>query len=95
MSSSPGLILIMLVGGGYVSKLWWNDYRAHQRGEIIRGALPGATPSTRPAVLIAVLGALLILAAETGGEILLGLSDEQSEITVLFGCYTLMGTLKN
>jgi uncharacterized protein len=93
MSSSPGLILIMLVGGGYVSKLWWNDYRAHQRGEIIRGALPGATPSTRPAVLIAVLGALLILAAETGGEILLGLSDEQSEITVLFGCYTLMAAV--
>jgi len=93
MSSSPGLIIVMLIAGVYVSKLWWIDYLAHQRGEIIRGALPGATPTTRRAVLVAVTGALLILAAETWGEIKLGLSEEQSEITVLFGCYTLVAAV--
>lgn len=35
-------------------------------------------------------GALVILAAETLGEIHWGLSDQQSSITVLFGIYTLL-----
>lgn len=93
MSSSPGLIIVMFVVGAYVSKLWWDDYLARQRGEIIRGALPGATPTTRPAVVIAIAGALLILAGETWGEIVFGLSEEQSEITGLFGCYTLLAAV--
>ena len=93
MSSSPGLILVMLIGGGYVAKLWWEDYKAQQRGEVIRGALPGASPTSKKAVIIAVVGALLILGAETWGEILLGLSEEQSEITVLFGVYTLLAAI--
>ena len=93
MASSPFLTILMIFGGAYVTKLWIEDYRAHQRGEIIRGGLPGATPTTRSAVIVAIIGALLILAGETWGEIHLGLSEEQSEITVLFGCYTLIAAV--
>ena len=93
MSSSPGLIIVMLVVGVYVSRLWLEDYRAYQRGDVIRGALPGASPTTSPAIVLAVVGALIILAGETWGEIALGISDEQSEITVLFGVYTLLAAV--
>jgi membrane protease YdiL (CAAX protease family) len=93
MASSPFLTVLMLFGGAYVCKLWIEDYRAQLRGEIIRGGLPGATPSSRPMVIVAIGGSLLILAAETWGELRLGLSEEQSEITVLFGCYTLMAAV--
>ena len=54
------------------------------------GALSGATPTSRPAVIIAIMGTLILLAAETLGEIKLGIDQEQSEITVLFGLYTLV-----
>ena len=89
--SEPPLVILLLCGGGlYLAKMWWEDYQAHQRGETIMGALPGATPTSRPAVIIAIMGTLILLAAETLGEIKLGIDQEQSEITVLFGLYTLV-----
>lgn len=90
MNESPVMILLLTGVGLYVAKLWWEDYQTHQRGEVMRGALPGARPTTRAAIIIAVIGTLLLLAAETYGEIVLGLDDEQSEMTVLFGIYTLV-----
>src|SRR3569833_566076 len=41
------------------------------------------------ALVVAVVGAWLILAIETWGEIRLGVSGEQSNMTVLFALYTL------
>lgn len=93
MNDSPPLILMMIAASAYFAWLWWTDYRATQRGEAPRGALPGTTPTTARAVIIAVVGAGLIVAAETWGEIHLGLSAEQSQITVLFGIYTLFAAI--
>ncbi|GAB5562732.1 MAG: hypothetical protein SynsKO_43790 [Synoicihabitans sp.] len=90
MSDSPFLLFLLCAGGIYLAKQWREDFQAHQKGIKIYGALPGATPCSNRAIMIAVTGVLVLLAAETWGEILLGLDDEQSEITVLFGIYTLV-----
>lgn len=83
----------MTMGGLYFAKLWRDDYRATVAGSPPPNALPGATPASSKAIVIAVIGALILLAGETGGEIALGLSDEQSTITVLFGVYTLVAAV--
>lgn len=90
MNEHPALILLMAVIGAYVLHIWWDDYQAARNGRPNPGKLPGATPTTARACLIAIVGALVILAAETWGEIHLGLSEQQSTITVLFGLYTLV-----
>ena len=90
MNEHPALILIMLAIGTYVLHIWREDLNAARSGKPNPSALPGATPSSQKAALIAIAGALVILAIETGGEIALGLDGEQSTITVLFGIYTLM-----
>lgn len=51
--------------------------------------LPGAYPTTLAAVAVAVGVSLLLLGLETWTEIRLGVSEEQSDMTVLFGLYTL------
>lgn len=87
---NPLLLAGMLVAVGYFGKLWLDDYRAARDGKPNPRALPGAVPSLRPAAtIIAILGALALLAFETMGEYRLGISEEQSTITVLFGVYTL------
>ena len=43
----------MLGVGLYVSKLWADDYRAQRLGQPNPHALPGATPATATAILIA------------------------------------------
>ncbi len=90
MNEHPALILIMLVIGTYVLHIWLEDLKADRIGKPNLGSLPGAKPSSWKATWIAVSGAMIILAIETGGEITLGFVDEQSTITVLFGIYTLM-----
>ena len=83
----------MIAASAYFAWMWWSDYLATQRGEPPRGALPGTTSTTTRAIVIAVIGAALIVSAETWGEIHLGLSEEQSQITVLFGVYTLFAAV--
>ncbi|MEX0867566.1 MAG: CPBP family intramembrane glutamic endopeptidase, partial [Pirellulales bacterium] len=51
--------------------------------------LPGAHPTTVAAVAVAVGVSLLLLGLETWTEIRLGVSEQQSDMTVLFGLYTL------
>ena len=46
--------------------------------------MPGATPCSLAAILIGVVGALLILGVETGGEIALGIAAEQSTMVWFF-----------
>lgn len=87
--NNPLLLLALLGATGYIGLLWRNDLRATRRGAPHPRALPGATPASGTAVGVAVLGALALLALETGGELALGLADQQSRVTALFGVYTL------
>lgn len=90
MNDEPALILLMTAIGLYVANLWRQDYLADHAGRPHAGALPGATPASVVACLIAAAGALIILTLETWGELRLGLSDEQSTLTLLFSGYTLI-----
>ncbi len=89
--NSPLLLLIMTAAGLYVGKMWLDDRRAGRAGTVKVGALPGATDAPPRAVIIAVVGALVILAIETGGEIALGVAAEQSKMTWLFALYSVAG----
>lgn len=51
--------------------------------------MPGATPARWTAILVAVTGALLILGTEVAGEYRLGVVEDQSSMSILFGIYTL------
>lgn len=90
MNDDPALLILLSVIGIYTFKIWLQDYRAQRVGQPSPRALPGATQAPLRANLIAATGALVILAAETWGEIHLGLSEQQSKITGLFAAYTLL-----
>jgi membrane protease YdiL (CAAX protease family) len=86
------LLLLLLIGASAWGARWWvADYRATLAGRPNDQSLPGATPAPAGAVAIASLGALVILAAETGGEHRLGLSAAQSKMTAFFGLYSILG----
>jgi membrane protease YdiL (CAAX protease family) len=86
------LLLLLVIGASvWGARLWMIDYRAALAGKPKEGPLPGATRASAGAVAIASLGALLILAAETGGEHVLRLGAEQSKMTALFGLYSILG----
>lgn len=94
MNDNPFALVMMIGLGGYFAWLWWSDLRAVREGRLdVRQALPGAAPSSTRACLIAAGGALVILGAETWGEIVLGLSGEQSKMTYLFAAYTLIAAI--
>lgn len=79
----------MTGAGLYVAKLWRDDCRAAGAGQRRPGMLPGAAPAARRAVVIAVTGALGLLALETAAEAALGLAAQQTRITWLFACYSI------
>lgn len=81
--SDPLMILITFAIGAYLFHLWLQDYRARRAGKPNPSAFPGAFPASATAIAVAIIGAVVILAAETGGEIALGISSEQSSMTVL------------
>lgn len=89
MTNSPVSLLIMIAVSAYVIKLWFEDLRAAKSGTINPRALPGAVPTTAKACVIAAVGAAVILAGETWGELALGLAEKQSKMTALFSAYTL------
>ena len=86
----------MTAAGLYVGKLWWDDVgaaRAHsassgQAGRPAPNAFPGATDAPRRAIVIAVAGAITLLAAETFFESKLGLAEQQTRMTWLFALYS-------
>jgi membrane protease YdiL (CAAX protease family) len=84
MTENPVMILLYLGIAAYVGNMYWADYKAQKSGEANESAMPGAFGTSLPAILIAVAGALLILAVETGGEIALGVASEQSEMVWYF-----------
>lgn len=86
---NPLLLAGMIAAAGYVLSLWWRDLAAGRRGVTNMHAFPGATPASGRVIALAVTGALLLLAVETGGEYALGLTAQQGHMTVLFALYTL------
>ena len=84
----PLLLLLMTAAGIYAGKLWLDDRRAARAGKANPRGLPGATEAARRAVIIAVTGALGILAMETAGEYALGFAGEQSRMTWVFALYS-------
>ena len=93
MSDNPLLLVIVGLGALFLGKLWLDDRRAAAAGNPNPRALPGATPAPRRAIVIAITGALVLLAIETFGEHALGISGEQSTITWLFAAYTLVAPI--
>ncbi len=93
MDQNPFLSLLLAAAGLYLGKLWLDDLRAAGRGRPNPRAFPGATPARRTAILVAVLGALALLALETWGETALGLSSQQSHLTWLFAGYSLTAAI--
>ena len=87
---NPWLLAGMILAGGVVAKWWIDDYRSARAGSAQPRAFPGATPATGRMLLLAAGGALVLLAAETAGEHALGLTAQQSRMTVLFGLYTVV-----
>ena len=85
MNESPFMVLLYVGVAAYVGYMYWGDYQSNQASEQPdpRG-MPGATPASLGLFVIGVIGALLILAAETGGEIALGIAAEQSEMVWYF-----------
>ena len=79
----------MIGAAGYIGWLWWHDLRAAQAGKPLPQALPGATIASRKAIIIACLGSIGLLAAETLGEYQLGIVSEQSNMTLLFALNSL------
>lgn len=84
MTENPIMILLYLGIAAYVGRMYLADYKASRSGDIDPQAMPGAVGTSMLAIGIAVIGALLILALETGGEIALGVVSEQSEMVWYF-----------
>lgn len=89
--NNPVLLLVLTGMSLYIAKLWREDARTVAAGQLIRGGLPGAAPASRRAIVIAVGGAFILLAAETYGEFALGIADEQTRMTWLFAAYSIIG----
>jgi len=68
----------------YVFYVWLGDFRRGLAGATDARAFPGAVPCSWATVGVAVAGALALLGLETGGEYGLGVSQQQSNITVLY-----------
>ncbi len=84
----PLLLAFLTAAGLYIAKLWRDDLRAHQAGRAQPGAFPGATPAPLGATLIAMAGAVVLVAAETVTEWMLGIGDEQTRLTWLAALYS-------
>jgi membrane protease YdiL (CAAX protease family) len=84
MNENPLMILLYVGVAAYVGNMYWGDFQAARSGKPNSGAMPGATGVSVTAFILGTLGALILLAVETGGEIALGVADEQSEMVWYF-----------
>jgi len=83
MNNNPLIILLVAGVAGYIFKLWSSDLKAQQSGAPNPQAFPGAFTVGLPLVLIAILGAWMLVTVETLGEYQLGVTFEQTEIIAL------------
>ncbi|MCZ6674348.1 MAG: CPBP family intramembrane metalloprotease [Verrucomicrobia bacterium] len=81
---SPLLQIGLLLLIGYIFYLWLSDLKAFRGGIPNSGALPGALPCGKSIVIWGTMGAIILVIVETAGESLLGVSSEQTSMTVLF-----------
>ena len=84
MDSNPIMILLYVGAAAFVLHMYRGDYIVSKSGQSRSGAMPGAENASLLSFFIATLGALLLLGAETCGEIALGLVNEQSEMLWYF-----------
>ena len=84
MNESPFMVLMYVGIAAYVGHMYWGDLQASKSGASDPKAMPGATAASWGLYAIGIIGALVILAAETGGELALGISAEQSEMVWFF-----------
>ncbi|HBO57115.1 MAG TPA: CPBP family intramembrane metalloprotease, partial [Opitutae bacterium] len=85
MSDNPVAILLYLGVAGFVLHLYLVDFRATRADNVtVSSSMPGASAMPASALIIGVCVALLILAVETSGEIVLGVASEQSEMAWYF-----------
>ncbi len=80
LNENPLMILAYVGIAAYVLHMYWGDYRADRSGQPNLKAMPGAKGFGFGVAVIGVVGSLLLLAVETGGELALGIADEQSEM---------------
>lgn len=78
------MMLLYAAGALWLLRLWTQDMRAQQREGTLKTALPGAYPASLAACLVAALGAVLLVALETGGEYMLEIHQAQETIAVAF-----------
>jgi hypothetical protein len=81
---SPASITLSVVAALAVLKLWSSDYMALRKGRPVEKPLPGATPAPLRLIGVSALVSVLIVGVETSGEYSLGISGEQSTVTVLY-----------
>lgn len=85
MSQDPFGVVFYLLVTLWLGRMWWLDFsESRQNPELAGRGLPGATPCTLKPILIAITGTLILLAAETYGEIKLGISEEQTDVSWFF-----------
>lgn len=84
MNESPLMNLVYVLIAAYIGYMYWGDLQASKSGKPNPKAMPGATTAPSGIYFIGAIVALLILAVETGGEILLGVADEQNELVWYF-----------
>lgn len=78
------MVLLYVGIAAYLGHTYWGDWQLARAGTPSRGAMPGAQSASVRLMLLGLIGALVILAIETFGEIALGVSDEQSEMVWYF-----------
>lgn len=88
-ADEPLVLLLMIAATGVLAKWWHDDFRAARDGRLLARPLPGNSPALPRAYVIGITGALVLVGLETAGEEALGVSHEQSRITVLFALHTL------
>lgn len=84
MNDNPLMILLYVGIAAYVGFLYFEDWKANRSGQSNPNAMPGAVSAKTGVYVIGIIGALLILAGETAGEIVLGVVDQQSEMIWFF-----------
>ena len=84
MDESPWANLFYVAIALYVLYLYRCDFLAQKSGQPNPKPMPGATAASTGLYVMGVIGALLILAVETFGEIALGVSSEQSDMVWFF-----------
>lgn len=74
---NPVGVLLFCIVSIWIARMWIGEAKENPQG----GGLPGATQCPVRAVVIAVVGTLVLLALETWGEIRLGISAEQKDVS--------------